>query len=358
MSKIEKRTKNIIFMINFIWGLIKWSFRFGIVIIIIRIFFSDSPVYQNYLKNIFEPIFQMAFNKFATLEDHKSNENQQKQQQKEELEEQQNEENQGNSNQKNKKNVIRKDKNNQNSNQQNIAKNCENLSNAKYNQSWKDLQQSHNYLAKIAVNAQTACKSNSFRENLTINYTGDDETYYSELYGKLVKFCSPKMVNIFKTFEIIQKNKKLNQEEFAEMVVTFIQSIPYTLILDKSAKDAINQGGFAADYIKEKKPYVENIKFGLQSPIEFLYNKKGDCDTRTVLAYTILKRFGYDVAILNCKTHSMLGLNIPAHGTSLNMRGKKYYFWETTAFGWQLGQMTDQFKHEKNWAVVLASKND
>lgn len=337
-------------MIKLIGNLIKWSFRLAIVLIVVRVFFADSSLYQNILKPILEPAFEAIFNRFPPLENHQENENDRKNMQKEEDNQTQNT-NEDLENNKGRNKQKTKEKN------EDIDPNCD-VPDSKYNQSWKDLQSLHQYLAKIAVKNQNACKASTFRENLNIVYTGDDQQYYKNLYGQLVKFCSPKMAGIFKTFENIKKNKKLNQEEFAEMIVTFIQSIPYVLIIDKTAKEAKKDGGFAASYLNENKPYVENIKFGLQSPIEFLYNKKGDCDTRTVLAFTILKRFGYDVAILNCKSHSMLGLHLPAQGTSLSYQGKKYFFWETTAQNWQLGQIGDEHKNDKTWMFALMAKNN
>lgn len=342
-------------MINSIWFFIKWAFRLAIILIVIRVFFADTPLYQNYLKPFCEPLFEMAFNQFPTLENHQAQQNNTK-------EEQNTEEETKNIDPKQQKkvNIIRRNKNTKDENEENNNTNNSNcdIPDSKYNQSWQDLQDLHKYLAKIAIQNQNACEAYTFRESLNIDYNGDDQAYYNNLYGKLVRFSSPKMTAIFKTFDNIRKNKKLNQEEFAEMVVTFIQSIPYTLVLDKSANEAKKNGGFVASYLKENKPYVENIKFGLQSPIEFLYNKKGDCDTRTVLAFTILKKFGYDVAILNCKAHSMLGLNLPAHGNSLNWKGKKYYFWETTSQNWQLGQLGDEYKNDKTWGIALVAKND
>ncbi len=50
---------------------------------------------------------------------------------------------------------------------------------------------------------------------------------------------------------------------------------------------------------------------GVYAPVEFVSNLRADCDTRTVMIYTLLSRFNYDVAILNSEKyrHSVLGLN-------------------------------------------------
>lgn len=90
--------------------------------------------------------------------------------------------------------------------------------------------------------------------------------------------------------------------------------------------------------------------------MEFLHTLKGDCDTRTVLLYGLLKGLGYSPKIANSEfyLHSMLLLDIPSRGEYLVENGKRYYFWETTAAGWQSGQLPPRFSQKKHWEIVLA----
>lgn len=183
--------------------------------------------------------------------------------------------------------------------QQRITECANKIESASYVRSWYNLQKGRFFKTHITIDNFNVCKSNMNRNSLNINYV-DEKSYYEELYGKLVDYDNPLLADILQNFRSIYKSQNLSYYEFAEMVITFIQNVPYTLILNKTATDAISEGGFAADYISNNKgPYVENVKYGLQSPVEFLYNRKGDCDTRTVLAYSILTYFGYDVAIIN-----------------------------------------------------------
>jgi hypothetical protein len=39
-------------------------------------------------------------------------------------------------------------------------------------------------------------------------------------------------------------------------------------------------------------------RFGINTPVEFIATLQGDCDTRTLLLYTILAHYGYDVALM------------------------------------------------------------
>ena len=97
------------------------------------------------------------------------------------------------------------------------------------------------------------------------------------------------------------------------------------------------------------------IKHDILSPLEFFYLKTGDCDSRTVLIYTILKSFGYDVAILNSDrySHSMIGINLPSSGKYKIINGKKYFFWETTGVGWEMGMLPPDNWDISKWSLAL-----
>ena len=68
-----------------------------------------------------------------------------------------------------------------------------------------------------------------------------------------------------------------------------------------------------------------------------------------------LKKFGYDVIILNSDVygHSILGLNILSSGRYKSYLGKRYYTWETTSEGWMLGDLPPDVSNMSNWYVAL-----
>ncbi|MCC5944501.1 MAG: hypothetical protein JJT94_06165 [Bernardetiaceae bacterium] len=212
---------------------------------------------------------------------------------------------------------------------------------------------------EFKVSGEKKCRSRKNREKISEyqEYTTDGE-YWRKIYEPMIKFDDPQLKPIYEHFKILKEEKKLGYAEFAEAIVSFIQHIPYVLVLDITAEEAIKkQNKFYKEYIvRDKRPYVENVKHGLHSPVEFLHTQQGDCDTRTVLAYTILTHFGYDVAIVNNPTHSMLGINLPAQGTYVKHQGKKYYIWETTAKGWQLGVVSPE--HQKGLHICVPSRNN
>ena len=175
-----------------------------------------------------------------------------------------------------------------------------------------------------------------------------------ELYVSLNKFDSNKLDLIYSTLQKIKIDNNLNRNRFAEVVVSLIQSIPYSYNIDGNCNGDDLPSAYKNDIISGI-PCISNVRHDILTPLEFFYFKKGDCDSRTVLIYTILKRFGYDVAILNSDlySHSMIGINIPAYGKYKLINGKKYYFWETTNSGWSVGVLPPENWNISKWHLAL-----
>jgi hypothetical protein len=77
----------------------------------------------------------------------------------------------------------------------------------------------------------------------------------------------------------------------------------------------------------------------------------GDCDTKSILAYIILEKLGFDVAIMASEeySHAMLGVATTATGKYLTMGGKKYYFLEMTYPDWWLGELASDCNNLRYW---------
>lgn len=245
------------------------------------------------------------------------------------------------------------------SNRLKIIKDCiAQVPNSSYTREWKDYYH-HLYKQTFEIPNGIVCESSYNRNQLYVEYNDDYKPYWQNVYSQIIKFDTTKMQFIYDYFEKIRLENDLDYREFADLVVSFVQDIPYTLILSESKEEAVKLGGFSSYYIVNNKgPFVENIKFGFLSPLEFLHSIRGDCDTRTLTIYCILSHFGYDVVVLNCYIHSMIGLNLPSQGKALKFNGKKYYFWETTATGWELGQLPADYETIKDWYIALPSVND
>ncbi|NNJ82559.1 MAG: hypothetical protein HKP11_10215 [Flavobacteriaceae bacterium] len=184
-------------------------------------------------------------------------------------------------------------------------------------------------------------------------------TFWGDLYDYIERTDRPALDIIIDSFRSIQKEKKLNRMEFAEMVVTCIQDIPYSLVFQEDCLDAANYEHDIRKLLEEcRECCIGNIMYGIQNPVSFIQNLKGDCDTRTVLIYSLLKSYGYDVAILNSDyyRHSIIGINLPGSGKSKIYNGKKYMMWETTAKYYAAGTLPATYSDVSYWDIVLTSK--
>jgi hypothetical protein len=156
---------------------------------------------------------------------------------------------------------------------------------------------------------------------------------------------------------------KLNQLQIAEMVTTFIQEIPYVLVHQNSCQQIIKsapRNSFVVTYHNEHKPCLANIPGGIQSPYEFLHNLKGDCDTRSVLGYSILTEMHIPASVWVSEAygHSVLGVGLPVGtGSYKEIDGMKHYAVELTSKGYRLGMISASNRNMNNWTITLYKNN-
>ena len=225
--------------------------------------------------------------------------------------------------------------------------------------SWYNYDYSRHFNADVKVSADdfNACHD----KRLSIVNPLITEYEWQELYTALYNSDRFHLNAVYKMFSDLGKKKKLSKREFLEMVVTCVQNIRYSKVIEGDcAQDE--------DYTSKKLFSWEDTigclgytRFGIQSPGEFAYNLLGDCDTRTVFLYTVLTHFKYDVLVF-CSLeyeHSVLGINIPASGIYKTVNNKKYYLWETTYPDWTIGNITPNMTDTYFWHVFLPpARND
>lgn len=221
-----------------------------------------------------------------------------------------------------------------------------------HNRNWSD-NYGRSYQSTFSIRENDYHQS---RKNYnTIKDQGKTITW-GQLYQYLSDTDTPSLDLILEKLKNIKETNKLNQLEFAEMVVTFVQDIPYSFVFGEECQNPEDYEEAIRSVLKKcPECCIGNIPFGVQNPTGFMGNLKGDCDTRTVLIYALLSYFGYDVAILNSDyyRHSILGLNIPAKGTYKAYKGRRYYLWETTNKFFTLGTLPNNFNNINHWSFVL-----
>ncbi|WP_462253694.1 hypothetical protein [Ekhidna sp.] len=212
---------------------------------------------------------------------------------------------------------------------------------------WDFASQSNSFCVSYNTIESTSLESGESRNEIEINREEYEEIWghiYSELVTdskRYIEFLADSLVGVSKT-------NNLSRDELAELIVSFVQDIPYSYVRSKPCVESDNKG----------KPCIGNIAFGLLSPYEFIHSLYGDCDTRTVLIYAILESLNYDpmIVVSNEYAHAMLALNIAASGDHLKHRGKNYYFWETTGKGWPIGMLPPNSNNVNYWKIALVNE--
>jgi hypothetical protein len=198
-----------------------------------------------------------------------------------------------------------------------------------------------------------------YYDSKRFNNTMLNATDFRSVYNSLLANDENKLNLICREFDSlrIKNNYENNSKELADMIVTCVQDIPYFLILNGSCSIYDNRDKTIQQLLASGcgcKGYVPN---GVQSPVEFMADLKGDCDTRSLLLYLILKKFGYKTLLLVSEyyKHAIIAVNLSNNnsGITINYNGDKYSVWETTANGVPSGVLSPDVDNMNLWTIYL-----
>jgi hypothetical protein len=220
---------------------------------------------------------------------------------------------------------------------------------------WQDYDENQ-YEGDYSLSIQDLVQSRLFKNKLT--FTTSTTPDYDKMLYYLKSEDASKLKGLYVLFDSLRQVRQLDSIAFAEMIVCFVQDIPYTLILDKACDPGLYTDRATRDYLLKGSGDCDgDQRFGINTPVEFLGSLKGDCDTRTLLLYTIFARYNYSVAILSSEiyTHSILAVNLPLPGKAYLYRGQRYVVWETTASGIRPGLLSGDISNFNFWRISLLS---
>ena len=189
-----------------------------------------------------------------------------------------------------------------------------------------------------------------------MNLLNGRELNYRSVYQNIYINDQTKLSYLYTMLDSIKVVNNQNKNEFAVTIVSMIQSIDYWLILQNDCNDPLNFQNKVIREILREHNCLGHVPYGLRTPIQFLSDMRGDCDTRTLTLYTILKHYNYEVSIINSEIygHSMLGISLPLkQGAYKILNRTKYYFWETTSKGFLPGYLPYELGNMNYWNVEL-----
>jgi len=222
--------------------------------------------------------------------------------------------------------------------------------------SWRDYD-NNLYEGLYFVKYTAYQNAKSFKNNLQI--TGNSQAEYDKILFSLKENDNENINSLYLLFDTLNFEKNLDNIAFAKMIVSFVQDIPYTLVLPENCDPNLYSDNFIKQYLNSNNAKCDGFeKFGINTPVEFLATLNGDCDTRTLLLYTILAHYNYDVALLSSElySHSIIGINLPLEGKGYDYNNQKYIFWETTSPNIKPGILPSEISNTNNWRISLKSK--
>jgi hypothetical protein len=195
-------------------------------------------------------------------------------------------------------------------------------------------------------------------QGASINRANGEPASLSDHYRSLFINDAALLGPMIEKYKEIARLKQLTYMQTLDLVASSIQSIPYTLVLTSQGIKykgvwlkcpcQTDFGYFKGDckVLSTANGCCNDVEpCGVYSPVEFVTRKTGDCDTRSLLAFTILKKMGFDVAVMVSENegHSVLGVRIPGQSPGDGRRGnigeaRSYFLWELTAENMVLGE--------------------
>lgn len=126
------------------------------------------------------------------------------------------------------------------------------------------------------------------------------------------------IVNSFNKFAL---EKGLSEIEKINLMIAFVQSLPYT-------PDNVTT------------PYDEYPRY----PVETLVDNGGDCEDTSILMAALLDEMGHDLILIAPPEHLAVGVSGSFYGSYYQFENKKYFYLETTGEGWEIGEIPEDYK--------------
>jgi hypothetical protein len=147
------------------------------------------------------------------------------------------------------------------------------------------------------------------------------------VYEELAREGQDSLKPLAELFRKRVRDAKLDALGAAQLVVTFVQEIDYRIPGDEP--------------------------FGVFPPSLVVKFRWGDCDSKSLLGQMLLAAVGVDSVLISSQVHkhTMLGVALPAPGSSFTWRGTRYAFLETTAKGSPIGHINPSLLRPNDWEI-------
>ncbi|WOF16172.1 hypothetical protein F1737_05350 [Methanoplanus sp. FWC-SCC4] len=151
---------------------------------------------------------------------------------------------------------------------------------------------------KVYLSAYSSDKYAYFYEEQLPGNSWSDEYYNSFVNDPQL---NPLYTSVIGELRNIREEMNLDSDEYAELIFTYVQSIPY---------------------------HTNEIRTEPKFPVEMVYENSGDCDDKAIFASGILFREGYDVVLFEFEEEEHMAVGIKS--TDCGYMDTEYAFVEVT----------------------------
>lgn len=91
-------------------------------------------------------------------------------------------------------------------------------------------------------------------------------------------------------------------------------------------------------------------------PIETLSEKGGDCEDTSILLSALLRELGYETIFINPPRHMAIAIACEGcEGSAYQFNGKRYFYVETTASGFTIGKIPEEYRVSKDRTIGMSA---
>lgn len=203
---------------------------------------------------------------------------------------------------------------------------------------YKDLFVSIGELQNIFQFSNSNKKFEKFRA-LNIDLKSDKDyryTFHKRFYSEIIGYNYSRIDSLVEFFRGRASDKGWTEEELAGHVVEFVQNIEYERPMN---------------IVKDRRRAENHYDFF--TPNQLLFNRKGECESKSLLLALLLNRLEYETVILwsDRFKHVMVGLQLDSEGTTYSFENKEYIFVEATA-PQEIGELSAKWSDIAEWRAV------
>ena len=129
------------------------------------------------------------------------------------------------------------------------------------------------------------------------------------------------IATVAEAFYDIAAQEGYNSQQTVNLVISFVQSLPYT-------SDDVTTA------------FDEYVRY----PLETLVDGGGDCEDTSILTCALLGAMSNEVILLNFPGHVAVGVNVDAVGSYFAHEEENYFYLETTGEGWEIGVIPTEYQ--------------